>query len=256
MGGSGTDVARQTADLVLTDDNFASIVDGIEEGRVAYDNVRKVIWLLLATGVAEVVLFSLAVIAAMPLPLLPVQLLWLNLVTNGLQDVALAFERGEPGVLKRPPRDVDQPIFDRTMIEQVLSTGSYMGVVAFAVFYYLVSVQGMAAEPARNLVLLLMVLFENVHTLSCRSEHRSVFVVPLRDNPLLLGAIVLAHGIHIAAMFTPGLSTVLGVVPVSPGTWGLLLLLSVSVLVPDELSKRLRGGSGERARQLHTEARP
>ena len=95
MGRSGTDVARETAELIITDDNFASIVAGIEEGRIAYANVRKVIFLLISTGAAELVLFSLALIFAMPLPLLPVQLLWLNLVTNGIQDVALAFEPGE-----------------------------------------------------------------------------------------------------------------------------------------------------------------
>ncbi|HKJ22008.1 MAG TPA: HAD-IC family P-type ATPase, partial [Gammaproteobacteria bacterium] len=104
MGCSGTDVARQAADLILTDDNFASIVNGVEEGRVAYDNVRKVIWLLISTGASEILLFFLAFVFKLPLPMDAVQLLWLNLVTNGIQDVALAFEQKEPGVLDRPPR--------------------------------------------------------------------------------------------------------------------------------------------------------
>ena len=102
MGKSGTDVAREAAELVISDDNFATIVAGIEEGRVAYDNIRKVIYLLISTGAAELVLMALAVATGTPyLPLLPVQILWLNLVTNGIQDVALAFEPNEGGVLQR-----------------------------------------------------------------------------------------------------------------------------------------------------------
>ncbi|MFW5750802.1 MAG: cation-translocating P-type ATPase, partial [Planctomycetota bacterium] len=143
MGEGGTDVARNTADLILTDDNFASIVAGIEEGRIAYSNVRKVVWLLLSTGAGEVLLFFLAVGFGHPLPLLPVQLLWLNLVTNGIQDVALAFERGEPGLLDEAPRAPDEPIFNRQMVEQVLISGLYIGSVSFAVFHYLYAIRGM-----------------------------------------------------------------------------------------------------------------
>ena len=128
MGRDGTDVARDAADLVLTDDNFASVVAGIEEGRAAYANIRKVIYLLISTGAAEVVLFLLSVISGLPVPLNAVQLLWLNLVTNGGQDVALAFEKREPGLLERPPRRPDEPIFDRLMIRQSMVSGVYTGV--------------------------------------------------------------------------------------------------------------------------------
>ncbi|MCP1367631.1 HAD-IC family P-type ATPase, partial [Halomonas sp. BBD48] len=137
MGASGTDVARSAGDLILTDDNFASVVPGIEWGRTAYDNVRKVVWLLLSTGAAEVLLFFLALGFGLPIPLTAVQLLWLNMVTNGIQDVALGFEKTEPGVLDRPPRSPDEPIFDRRMVENVLVSGLYIGVVAFGVYYYL-----------------------------------------------------------------------------------------------------------------------
>src|SRR5690606_28154443 len=95
MGRAGTDVARESADLILTDDNFASIVAGIEEGRVAYGNIRKLVYMLLATGAAELAIFVAAILTDLPMPLTAVQLLWLNVVTNGVQDVALAFEPGE-----------------------------------------------------------------------------------------------------------------------------------------------------------------
>ncbi len=101
MGKSGTDIAKATSDIILTDDNFASIVNGIEEGRRAHDNIRKVIYLLISTGFAELVLVMLSFISGLPLPLLPVQLLWLNLVTNGIQDVMLGLEKAEPGLLEQ-----------------------------------------------------------------------------------------------------------------------------------------------------------
>ena len=236
MGKGGTDVARGAAALILTDDNFASIVHGIEEGRGAYDNVRKVTWLLLATGAGEVLLFFLAIFAGLPLPLNPVQLLWLNLVTNGIQDVALAFEKTEPGVLKRKPRSPDQPIFDRLMIRHTLTSGLYIGGVAFAVYYYLIQA-GYGEHEARNLLLLLMVLFENVHAFSCRSERRSAFRVPLTANLLLVAAVVAAHGVHIGAMFVPGLRDVLGIAPVSADVWLMLLPIAVSLLFVDEIAK-------------------
>lgn len=241
MGVSGTDVARGAADLILTDDNFASIVNGVEEGRIAYSNVREVTWLLISTGAAEITLFFLALGTGLPLPLGAVQLLWLNLVTNGVQDVALAFEQGEAAMLDRPPRPTDQPIFDRLMIEQTVVSGAYMGVVAFGAFYWLMAHAGLNEFDARNLLLLLMVLFENVHLFNCRSEDRSFYQVPLRSNPLLIGAVVLAQGIHILAMYVPGVSGALQVQPVDPASWAVLLTMALSVLAVMEAYKRLRG---------------
>ena len=137
MGKSGTDVAREAAELVISDDNFATVVAGIEEGRVAYDNVRKVIYLLTSTGAAEVVLVSLALFAGLPLPLLAVQLLWLNLVTNGIQDVALAFEPSEGDVLNRPARPTSERIFNQLMIERTIIAGLVMGCVGFGAFRWM-----------------------------------------------------------------------------------------------------------------------
>ncbi len=239
MGAGGTDVARDAAALILTDDNFASIVAGIEEGRGAYDNVRKVTWLLLATGAAEVLLFVLAILTGLPLPLSAVQLLWLNLVTNGIQDVALAFEKVEPGVLRRPPRPPQQPVFDRQMIRQVLLSGAYIGTAAFAVYWLLLGPLGMGEQDARNVLLLLMVQFENAHVFSCRSETRSLMRVPLRANPWIVLAVIGAHGVHISAMFTPGLSQVLEISPVTPAIWLALLPLPLSLLLFDEMAKWL-----------------
>ena len=236
MGKNGTDVARGAADLILTDDNFASIVAGIEEGRIAYDNVRKLIFLLVATGLGEIVLFFFGILSGVPLPLFAVQLLWLNLVTNGIQHIALALEGGEPGILQRAPRPPREALFDRRMIEQVVTAGVYMGACAFG-FYYVALESGMAEERARNLLLLLMVMFENVHVLNARSERRSAFAVPLRTNPFLLFAIFGAQGCHVAAMYLPGLSDILAVQPISLQDWVLVAGLALSLLAVVELRK-------------------
>jgi magnesium-transporting ATPase (P-type) len=239
MGASGTDVARETADLIITDDNFASIVGGIEEGRIAYSNIRKVIFLLVSTGAAELVLFTLALFTGLPLPLFAVQLLWLNLVTNGIQDVALAFEPGEGDELRQAPRSPKEPIFNRVMVERVVLSALVMGTTAFFLFQVLLE-SGYTVDEARNATLLLMVLFENVHVFNCRSETRSVFRhSPLR-NPLLLVGTVAAQCVHIGAMYAPWISDVLHIQPVSPQRWLELLGLALTVLLAMEVHKALR----------------
>jgi len=239
MGKSGTDVARETADIIITDDNFASIVSGVEEGRIAYANVRKVIFLLISTGAAELVLFTLALLSGLPLPLLAVHLLWLNLVTNGIQDIALAFEPGEGDELNKPPRSPGESIFNRLMIERVLVSAVHIGVLAFVVFQWLLH-RGFSLDEARNGTLLLMVLFENVHVFNCRSETRSILKHNFFSNPILLIGTAVAQLVHIGAMYTPWLSDVLSIQPVSFLHWAELLMVALTALISMELYKRLR----------------
>ncbi|MDH5359093.1 MAG: HAD-IC family P-type ATPase [Gammaproteobacteria bacterium] len=239
MGLSGTDVARETADLIITDDNFHSIVAGVEEGRVAYANVRKVIFLLISTGAAELVLFTLALLTGLPLPLLAVQLLWLNLVTNGIQDIALAFETGDGDELHHPPRSPRESIFNQLMIERVVIAALVIGIVAFIVFQWLIA-RGFSLDEARNGTLLLMVLFENVHVFNCRSEVRSAFRHNPLSNPILLIGTAAAQIVHIGAMYTPWISDVLHIQPVSPQHWIELLGIALSILLAMELHKAMR----------------
>jgi magnesium-transporting ATPase (P-type) len=239
MGKSGTDVARESAELIITDDNFASIVAGVEEGRVAYRNVRKVIFLLVSTGAAEIVLFALALLAGLPLPLLAVQLLWLNLVTNGIQDVALGFEPAEGDEMNLPPRRPREPIFNRLMVERLLISAVVIGGVAFGLYNQLLA-QGVEPAEARNSVMLLMVLFENVHVLNSRSERRSIFQHNLLRNPFLLFGTLAAQLVHIGAMYTPGLSDMLHIHPVSLTHWLTLLGLALTILVVMEMHKAMR----------------
>ena len=238
--GSGTDVAKEISSMIVTDDNFSSIVAGVEEGRFAYDNVRKVIYLLISTGTAEVVLFIASIIAGLPLPLLAVQLLWLNLVTNGIQDVALAFEGGEPGAMKRKPRRTDEKIFNPLMIQQTLISGLTMGLIAFGFWYFLKNFQGMEETHARNLVLLLMVFMQNIHVFSCRSEKVSAFKVPISRNKILIFGVLIAQGLHILSMQIPFMQNVLRVEPITLFEWAEVLILAVPLLLVMEVFKKIR----------------
>jgi magnesium-transporting ATPase (P-type) len=238
MGKSGTDVAREAAELVISDDNFATIVSGVEEGRIAYDNVRKVIYLLVSTGAAEVLLIAItfAVGAFLPLPFWPVQLLWLNLVTNGIQGIALAFEPGESGILRRKPRRPSEPIFNRLMIERTVVAAGTMATVGVGAFWWMIQA-GWAHDSARNALLLLLVLFENVHIGNCRSETQSALSQsPLRSPYLLAGAIC-AFLVHLTAMHVPFLQSILRTEPVSLTTWVTMIGLALTIFVAMETHK-------------------
>ncbi len=239
MGKSGTDVARESSDLILTDDSFSSIVSGVEEGRVAYDNIRKVIHLLISTGVAEIVLVFLSMLFFIPIPLLPVQILWLNLVANGFQDMALAVEKAEPEILKRKPRDPKEPIFNRAMISRVVAGGLYMGISSFAVFYALIEF-GYEESMARNITLLLMVLFENVHIFNSRSENNSIFKINHLQNRFLWISILASQGLHIVSMYIPFMQSLLSIEPVSMQMWTTLLLIALTLVAVMEAEKFFR----------------
>ncbi|MBN1776061.1 MAG: HAD-IC family P-type ATPase, partial [Clostridiales bacterium] len=198
--GSGSDVAKETGSMIVTDDNFSSIVSGVEEGRFAYDNVRKVIYLLISTGAAEVIMFITAIFSGLAIPLIAAQILWLNLVTNGIQDIALAYEGGEPGAMKRKPRRTDEKLFNAQMIRQTLLSGVTIGAIAIGLWFYLIRVLGANEYSARNMVLLLMVLLQNLHVFNCRSENVSAFRVPIRKNVVLVFGVLAAQGIHLLAM--------------------------------------------------------
>jgi len=235
--GSGTDVAKEISSMIIADDNFSSIVSGVEEGRFAYDNVRKVIYLLISTGAAEVILFLASVLAGLPLPLLAVQLLWLNLVTNGIQDVALAFEGGEPGAMKRKPRKTDEKIFNPQMINQTLVSGITIGLIAFVSWYWLIKNNVMSEEGARNIILLLMVLMQNFHVFNCRSEFTSAFRIPLSRNYILILGVLLAQGIHILSLFSPFMQKILYVKKIAFYDWGLVFFIALIILIVMEIFK-------------------
>lgn len=235
--GSGTDLTKDTSSIIITDNNFASIAAGVEEGRNTYNNLRKIIYLLVSTGLAEILLVAIPMIAGMPLPFLAVQLLWLNLVTNGIQDIALAFEQGDPQVMKMHPRKPGEPIFDRLMNSQVLVAAGLMTAITFSCWYLLLDVWHYEEKHARVIVMMLMVFLQNFHVLNCRSENRSIFSASMKHNWIIIIGISIAQAVHICAAYIPGLKDVLQLEPISTREWIFLFPAALLILAGMEIFK-------------------
>lgn len=239
MGKGGTDIAKSTGDIILTDDNFNSIVNGIKEGRRAYDNIRKVIFLLVSTGFAEVLLIVSTFLLGLPIPLLPVQLLWLNLVTNGLEDVLLAFEDAEKGILQRKPRPPNERIFNKIMIRRVLISGIYMAFTSLILFYFLLQ-NGYDEFAARNITLLLMVLFENLHVFNSRTETNYLHQMNYKNSYVLILWVIFTQILHVSCMQIEFMQNLLSLQPIDISMWFILLTIALGLIVVMETEKVFR----------------
>ena len=242
--GSGTDIARDTADMIIMDDNFKSIVSGIEEGRVAYSNIRKIILFLISCGLAESIFFFTAIACNMPMPLVAVQLLWLNVVTDGIQDFALSFERAEPGILREKPRDPKESIFDKSLLRRILLSGVTIAAIVFAVWCVLINVLHFDALHARGYIMCLMVFIQNIHVFNCRSEQDSAFSVPLRSNWLIVFGVIGSMLLEVAVMNIPILSELLqsSLIPFKHGIglFGIAILVLVFIEFYKQIARTIR----------------
>ncbi len=239
MGRSGTDVAREAADMVLADDNFVSIKAAVEEGRITFDNLRKVTFFLVSTGAASIIIILTALSAGWPLPMVAAQLLWLNLVTNGLQDVALAFEPGEPDVLARSPRPRGEGVMSRLLWERTVVAGLVMAVGTLALFRWELDHSGSLAR-AQTVALTTMVLFQMFHVGNCRSEHRSAFGKSPFSNPFLFVATSAALLVHAGALYFRPTQVILRVEPIDMGAWVRVVAVAVTIVLVVEVHKRIR----------------
>jgi Ca2+-transporting ATPase len=239
MGKSGTDVAKEASDMVVTDDNFASIFAAVKEGRIVFDNIRKVTFFLIPTGVAAILSIIGTVVAGLPIPYVPAQLLWINLVTNGLQDVALAFEPGEKDVAERPPRDPQEGIMSRLLIERTIIVGV---IIAAGIVYNFATAlqQGETLEKARTVAVTTMVFFQFFQAWNSRSELQSIFRVSPTSNPFLLYALIAATFAQLALIYVPALQWVFRTEPLNLGDWVGILGISATVIVVVEIDKWLR----------------
>lgn len=236
--GSGTDIARETSKMVVMDDNFHSIVAGVLEGRVAYANIRKITYFLISCGFAEVLFFTLAILFHMPMPLVAIQLLWLNVVTDGIQDIALSFEEAEDDIMKEPPRNPKESLFDREMVSQILVAGISIGLIVFGLWYYLLEVLGMGEEVSRGYIVALMIIIQNVHAFNCRSEKRSAFEFSLKKNPVFGFGIIGSVLLGIAVLEVDVLSYFLKTSHIPLSHLGYLFLLGFSILFIIEIYKK------------------
>ena len=238
--GTGTDTAKETASMIIVDDNFKSIVSGIREGRGAYSNIRKVSYLLLSCGLAEVLFFLLSIMFDLPMPLVAIQLLWLNIVTDGLQDLALSFEKVDQDIMKEKPRDTKESVFNKKLMQEVLLSGLTIGIIVFIVWIYLLKVVHMDTSVARGYIVMLMVFMQNMHVLNCRSEDKSFYKVPLRTNPFIVFSIVSAIILQIIFAEVDTLSKFLQTSSIPIMHLIYLLILSTVILLVVEIYKKIR----------------
>lgn len=238
--GSGTDVAKETSTMVIVNDSFASIVSGVEEGRIAYSNVRKIIYMLLSCGVAEILFFFFAILFDYPIPLIAIQLLWLNLVTDGIQDIALAYEKKNYEVMNDAPRRPNERVFNKQLIQETLLAGIYMALVVFLCWIFLLDVIGMQVDNARGYILLLMVFMQNAHVFNCRSESESAFKIPIKNNYFIVLSIVAVLSLQLFVSETPFLSQILKTKSVPWQDALLLIVLALPIILIMDLFKSIK----------------
>lgn len=233
--GSGTDIAKETGNMIITDDNFSSIVNGVEEGRHAFNNIRKVLYLLLSTGFSEVILFILAILFDMPIPLIAIQLLWLNLISNGIQGAALAYEKDIENVMKRKRSD---NIFDSLMISEIVVSATVMSLIEFIIYLFLYKIKKMDIVSVRSYLLTFMVFVENIHIFNCRSEKISIFKIPLNNNIFLILSIFITTIIQIIIVSNNFLSNILRLTTISLESILILLLFTIPLIIMMEAFKK------------------
>jgi Ca2+-transporting ATPase len=239
MGRSGTDVAREAADLVLTDDNFVTIVRAVEEGRVTFAAIRKTTYFLLSTGAAALVAVTLSVFAGTPLLFLPVQMLWMNVVTNGVQDIALAFEPAEGDELTRPPRPRSEGLLSRTLWFRAGITGAWMALAVLLSFIVELHL-GYSEVHARSVALTTFVMLSFFQVFSSRAEHKSLFQLRLLANKPLFYTSLGALAAHWAVMTWPVSAELLGLTPLTLGEWLRCIGVGATVLFIVEAEKTVR----------------
>ena len=214
--------------------------------RTAYNNIRKVSYMLLSCGLAEVLFFILSIIFNLPMPLVAIQLLWLNIVTDGLQDFALSFEKTEPGTMMEKPRSTKETIFNKELFAEVLVAGITIGLIVFGIWYYLVNVANMEIHLARGYIMVLMVFLQNMHVLNCRSEKTSIFKMPF-NNPLVIVTIIGAIILQVIVMEVPFLSEFLNTTTVPIVDMLKLFVFSLIIILVMEIFKviknKIRKGS-------------
>lgn len=238
MGQSGTQVTKQAADLIITDDNFATIVEAIAQGRGIYDNIRKTLQYLLAGSTAELLLMAVCVIIGLPIPLLPIHLLWINLVTDGMPALCLATDTIDSDVMKRPPRPATEQITDRRFLSTMLLTGCLTAAVAFGVFLYMLDTTD--TETARTYAFTVMVFSEVLRAFGARSESKPVWRISLWTNRNLMLVVAVSFGIQILSQHNALLGDLLKSSPVPFMDCLVLLALSTIPSIVLELRKLLR----------------
>ncbi len=239
MGLTGTDVTKEASDMVVTDDNFSSIAAAVEEGRGIYDNIRKSVHYLLSCNIGEVLVMLLATVTGLPLPLLPVQILWINLVTDGLPALALAADPSDPHSMQRPPRPPSARFLDRDRIILMSVQGLFMALIATAAFAYCLYGMDQDLDRARTVTFTVLVMVQLFHALNCRSDHQSLFTIGLLTNQPLLWAVAGSAALQALILVTPWTRDLFKAAPFNPEHWMLAIGLGFLPLLAMEAWKRV-----------------
>jgi Ca2+-transporting ATPase len=240
MGLAGTDVTKEASDMVVTDDNFASIAAAVEEGRGVFDNIRKTVHFLLSCNVSEVLVMLFAALLGLPLPLLPIQILWMNLVTDGIPALALAVDPKAPDLMKRPPRPPEARLLDGGRLLAIGGEGLILGMIALGAFSYSLYGLHQHLEQARTVVFTVMVVAQLVHAFNCRSERLSLFQLGIGTNRMLVWAFLLSFAVQVAVLTVPAAAPVFKVAPLPIEDWALMGAMGVLPLLIMESVKVLR----------------
>ena len=236
MGKGGTDVAREASSLVLLDDNFATIVSAVREGRRIYDNIRKFIRYVMTGNAGEIWTIFLAPLLGLPIPLLPIHILWVNLVTDGLPGLALAAEPAELDIMRRPPRPPHQSIFAQGMWQHMIWAGLAIGAVSLFTQAWALHI---GSPHWQTMVFTVLTLSQLGHVLAIRSEHLSLFKQGIASNPQLIGALLITLLLQLATIYVPFLNPIFNTAPLTPGELGFCLALSSVVFFCVEIEKWL-----------------
>lgn len=225
MGISGTDVTKEASSMILMDDNFSTIVAAVEEGRIIYDNIRKFIRYLLSCNLGEVLTMFLATVFYLPNPLSPIQILLVNLATDGLPAIALGVDPPEQDIMRQLPREKKESIFARGLVEKILIRGSLIGMCTLLAFmigrYY-----KMNLETCRTLALCTLIMSQLIHVFECRSERHSIFQIKLLTNPYLVGAVAISMILMCSVLYVPFLQEIFHTVALSLNQWLIVIFFS------------------------------
>ena len=237
MGISGTDVSKEAADMVLTDDNFASIVSAIEQGRIIYSNIRKFVFFLLACNVGEILIVFGAMLLGMPIPLKPIQLLWLNLVSDGAPALALGMEKGEPDTMKQPPRPPKEPVINTDMSIGVAVVSVVDAIAILLVFYLGLQRYPGHVEAAQTIAFVTLCTSELLRAFTARSEHHSVFSLGVFSNRWMVWATGSSFLLVLCVIYVPFLRPFFDTIPLTPGDWLLMMPFFFASPIAMELVK-------------------
>jgi len=240
MGITGTDVTKEVSDMVVTDDNFSSIVAAVEEGRGIYSNIRKFIHYLLSCNTGEIMVMFAASVAGLPVPLLPIHILWVNLVTDSLPALALGVEPVEPDIMSRPPRDPQEKIIDKQRLMLMLFQGSLIAFCSLAAFIFELFVRKQGLMEARTAAFIVLSCSQLFHAFNCRSARQSVFVLGIFSNTKLVAAVSVSFLLLLAAVYLPIFSDIFSVSSPDPLDWVVMVALSSLPLWCVELMKKMR----------------